>query len=127
MHIKKFEAGTMEEAIGMVKSELGPDAVIMSTKTSRKGIASFGLFGAPSVEVTAALDRSPAQLQRGDAGSPGSGRMGMPAVSGRFMARFISASQPMALETLRQTTAMAGMPYCSMPKSTAGSAASIIV
>lgn len=60
MQIRKFEGRTMAEAIKHVKSELGSDAVILSTKNTNKGLSgSFGLFGAPMVEVTAALDRNP--------------------------------------------------------------------
>jgi len=70
MHIKKFEAATMAEAIVMVKDELGPDAVILSTKSTKKGLSTFGIFGAPSVEVTAALDRSVAARERGTAERP---------------------------------------------------------
>ncbi len=54
MQIKTFEAKTMAEALTNVKNEMGPDAVIISTKNTRKGAGSFGLFGVPKVEVTAA-------------------------------------------------------------------------
>ena len=52
MQVKKFEAPTIAEALKLVKTELGPDAIILSTKTHRKG---FGLLSKPSVEVTAAV------------------------------------------------------------------------
>lgn len=55
MQIKTFEAKTMAEALTNVKNEMGPDAVIISTKNTRKGAGSFGLFGVPNVEVTAAM------------------------------------------------------------------------
>ncbi len=51
MNIKKFEARTMKEALEMVKSQLGPDAVILSAKDVTKG---FGLGGIKSIEITAA-------------------------------------------------------------------------
>ncbi len=57
MQIKKYEAVDMPSAIRMIKSELGPEAVILSTRQLRKGKGHFGLFGRPMVEVTAAADR----------------------------------------------------------------------
>ena len=51
MNIKKFEARSMKEALEMVKTQLGPDAVILSAKEVSKG---FGLGGVKSIEITAA-------------------------------------------------------------------------
>ena len=47
MQVKKYQAGTIKEAVAMVKGVLGPDAMILSTKKVRKPGES-GLF-----EVTA--------------------------------------------------------------------------
>lgn len=67
MQIRKYEARTMAEALSLVKSELGPDAVILSTGNKRRGAGSFGLFGTPMVEITAALDRNPsARMEKRD-------------------------------------------------------------
>ena len=52
MQVKKFEAKTMKDALEMVKSTLGPEAIILSAKDSHRG---FGLMGERSVEVTAAV------------------------------------------------------------------------
>jgi flagellar biosynthesis protein FlhF len=52
MQVKKFEARTMKEALEMVKSELGPDAIILSARDNNK---SYGLVGDGSVEITAAV------------------------------------------------------------------------
>lgn len=65
MQIRKFEARTMTEALSLVKKEFGPDAVILSTGSSRQGTGSFGLFGSPMVEITAALDRNPPAGMKG--------------------------------------------------------------
>lgn len=55
MIIKKYNAKTKEEAMLMVKEELGPDAIVMNIKTiSPKGILS--IFKKSRVEVTAAID-----------------------------------------------------------------------
>jgi len=56
MKIKTFQALTMGEALRLIKQELGPDAVILSSKQVRKGGGMFGLFGRPMVEVAAAVD-----------------------------------------------------------------------
>jgi flagellar biosynthesis protein FlhF len=55
MRVKKFEAKSMKEALQMVKTELGPDAVILAARDNRK---SFGLAGETSVEVTAAVSEN---------------------------------------------------------------------
>ncbi len=56
MIVKRFEAVDMQEALKLIKSEMGSNAVILSTKSIRKGGGSFGLFGRPMIEVTAAVD-----------------------------------------------------------------------
>lgn len=52
MQVKKFEAKSMKEALEMVKTHLGPEAIILSAKDTHRG---FGLMGEKSVEVTAAV------------------------------------------------------------------------
>ncbi|RZA07653.1 MAG: hypothetical protein EOP11_07065, partial [Proteobacteria bacterium] len=52
MQVKKFEAPTMAEALKTIKRELGPEAIILSTKHLKSG---FGLMSKASVEVTAAV------------------------------------------------------------------------
>ena len=55
MQVKKFEARSMKEALEMIKSQLGPDAIILSAKEITKG---FGLGGEKSIEVTAAFSEA---------------------------------------------------------------------
>jgi len=57
MHVKRFEAADMAEALRLVKHELGPNAIILSTRQIKKGGGTFGIFGRSFVEVTAAVDR----------------------------------------------------------------------
>src|SRR4029078_7705707 len=52
MQVKKFEAPTIQEALEVIKRELGPEAIILSTKKLKKA---FGLMNRESVEVTAAV------------------------------------------------------------------------
>jgi flagellar biosynthesis protein FlhF len=56
MKIKTFQAMTMTDALRTIKDELGPDAVILSTKSVKQQSGMFGLFGRTVVEVTAAID-----------------------------------------------------------------------
>lgn len=57
MKIKKYEAGTEQEAMIKIKEELGKDAVILNIKRiNPKGF--FKLFNKPKVEVTAAYDEN---------------------------------------------------------------------
>jgi flagellar biosynthesis protein FlhF len=55
MRIKRYEAPTIQEALVKVKRDLGPEAVILYTKTFRKG-GVLGLFGRPMAEITAGVD-----------------------------------------------------------------------
>ena len=55
MKIKKFFGASTYEAILKMKKELGPDAVILNTRTVReKGI--FGFLKKPKVEIVAAFE-----------------------------------------------------------------------
>jgi flagellar biosynthesis protein FlhF len=62
MQVKRFEGTDMQEVLRLVKHELGPHAIILSTRQVRKGRGSFGMFGRPMVEVTAAVDREAENL-----------------------------------------------------------------
>lgn len=55
MRIRRYVAGTMQQAVAMVKADFGDDAVILHTKRFRRG-GLFGLFGVPKVEVIAAVE-----------------------------------------------------------------------
>lgn len=55
MLVKTFQATTMSEALRLVKAELGPDAMILSTKKEKTG-GILGFFCKPVYRVTAAID-----------------------------------------------------------------------
>ena len=57
MELKKFYANDMGEALAQIKSELGSDAVIISSKyvRSKKGI--FGMFSKRMIEVVASFEK----------------------------------------------------------------------
>lgn len=61
MQIKKFEARSMKEALELVKTQLGPDAVILSAREVTKG---FGLGGEKSIEITAAYSENVLQHKK---------------------------------------------------------------
>ena len=54
MQVKVFESSDMASGLKMIKKELGPDALILSTKTIRSG--KLGLLSKPRLEITAAID-----------------------------------------------------------------------
>lgn len=56
MQIKRYEAKNMTTALRMIKGELGPEAVILSARSIRKGKGFFGSLKYAGVEVTAAVD-----------------------------------------------------------------------
>lgn len=55
MLVKTFQAPSMAEALRMVKAELGPDAMILSTKKEKTG-GILGFFSKQAYRVTAAID-----------------------------------------------------------------------
>lgn len=61
MLVKTFQSATMAEALRMVKAELGPNAMILSTKKEKSG-GILGFFSKTVYRVTAAIDpaRKPA-------------------------------------------------------------------
>ncbi|MFQ5513742.1 MAG: flagellar biosynthesis protein FlhF [Myxococcota bacterium] len=56
MQVKTFEAVDMKQALQLVKQELGPRAVIVSSRTVRRDGGMFGLLGRKVLEVTAAVE-----------------------------------------------------------------------
>ncbi|WP_447977059.1 flagellar biosynthesis protein FlhF [Candidatus Nitrospira bockiana] len=70
MKIKTFQALTMQDALKAIKAELGPEAVIISTKQVSQGTSRFGLLSRTMVEVTAAVDVEPARPARGRVDQP---------------------------------------------------------
>jgi flagellar biosynthesis protein FlhF len=61
MQVKRYEAVDMNEALRLIKEDLGPDAVILSSRKVTKGGGKFGVFGRPVVEVTAAVGSAAAR------------------------------------------------------------------
>jgi len=62
MQIKKFEAQNMSEALRLIKQEFGADAVILSVRKIENGKSILGLSRGNGVEVTAATDVQPANM-----------------------------------------------------------------
>lgn len=59
MKVKTFHALTMQDAIRSIKAELGPDAVILSSKEVRHGGRLMSYFNKPLLEVMAAAEDDP--------------------------------------------------------------------
>lgn len=64
MRVKTFEAASMQEALDIVKKEMGEEAFILSTRTRRKP-AALGLGEEAVIEVTAAVDEAQTGTQVG--------------------------------------------------------------
>lgn len=56
MKVKTFHALTMQDAIRAIKQELGPDAIILSSKEVQQGGRLLRLFNKPVLEVMAAAE-----------------------------------------------------------------------
>jgi flagellar biosynthesis protein FlhF len=63
MQIKRFEAKNMTTALRLIKDELGPDAVVLSARSLRKGKGFFGSMKYAGVEITAAIDNQRLPMQ----------------------------------------------------------------
>ena len=57
MKVKTFHALTMQDAMRAIKEELGPDAIILSSKEVREGGRLLRAFNRPVLEVMAASDQ----------------------------------------------------------------------
>jgi flagellar biosynthesis protein FlhF len=56
MQLKRYFAATVADALALVRAELGPDALVLSTRVApSRGVRKF--LGATGVEVTAAVER----------------------------------------------------------------------
>jgi flagellar biosynthesis protein FlhF len=63
MQYKRYEARTLKEALTQVRQELGPNALILSTRSFRKERGILSLMGRPWTEVTAAADPGAAECK----------------------------------------------------------------
>lgn len=63
MHLKRYRRETVQEALRAVRDDLGPDALVLSTRVvPARGVR--GWLGARLVEVTAAAERPPVSEER---------------------------------------------------------------
>ncbi|MBF0475618.1 MAG: flagellar biosynthesis protein FlhF [Deltaproteobacteria bacterium] len=76
MEIKRYEAITMEEALRLVKEDLGSSAILLSSRELRDGKGQFGGFGRPMVEVTAASESDVSAMRRRRSKRPAAGAAG---------------------------------------------------
>ncbi len=58
MELKKFYADNMQEALKKIKTELGPDAIIISSKMVRPQKGLRGVFSKKIIEVVASFDET---------------------------------------------------------------------
>lgn len=63
MHIKKFTADNMKQAMSQVKLELGDDAIILQTKKVNTG-GFLGFFKKERIEVLAAVENDPVKMKK---------------------------------------------------------------
>ena len=73
MKIKKYEVTDMKEALRQIKQDLGPEAVILTTRKISK-TSGLGLFSKEMLEVTAAVDYEKKVIKRRDNPVPEQGK-----------------------------------------------------
>ena len=54
MNLKRYRVKNIKEALAFIKRDLGPDALIVSTRQVKEGKGAFGMFSKTMLEVTAA-------------------------------------------------------------------------
>ena len=54
MNLKRYRVNNIKEALKFIKRDLGPDALIVSTRQVKEAKGAFGMFGKTMLEVTAA-------------------------------------------------------------------------
>ncbi len=64
MQIKTYQAIDMAEAITRIKAELGPNAIILSSRKIKNPNGGYGILARPLIEVTAAADEEVRQDQQ---------------------------------------------------------------
>jgi flagellar biosynthesis protein FlhF len=63
MHLKRYRRETVKDALRAVREELGPDALVLSTRTvTATGVR--GLIGRREIEITAAAERHEVPVER---------------------------------------------------------------
>lgn len=94
MKVKIFHAVTMQDAMRAIKEELGPDAIILSSKEVREGGRLLRVFNRPVLEIMAAAEQEtpPTQLKATDQ----TGERPAPHA-------LAQAPSPIALQTFQQT------------------------
>ncbi|MFQ5692169.1 MAG: hypothetical protein ACE5IM_03880, partial [Nitrospinota bacterium] len=102
MRVKTFEASDIQEALRRVKLEMGPGAVIVSTRHVRRGGTPFGIFGKPHVEITAALPSGSDPSGSEDDDRPSAGGNGRPLLSAAA-SRLIAGPEPPEPEAVAAT------------------------
>lgn len=63
MHLKRYRRKTLQEALRAVRGELGPDALVLSTREVM-ALGLRGWVGRREIEITAAADRPPVSADR---------------------------------------------------------------
>ena len=104
MQIKRFEAASTQEAFLKIKNELGPDAVVLSTRKLRSGRV-------PLFEVTAAVDERPEGRREKPLPLPAGAPQAAPARGDEETLASTLRRDVEEIKTLLAETAMRPFPY----------------
>jgi flagellar biosynthesis protein FlhF len=104
VQIKRFEAASTQEALLKIKNELGPDAVVLSTRKLRSGRV-------PLFEVTAAVDERPEGPREKPHPMPAGTPQAAPARGDEETLAFALRRELEEIKTLLAETATRPFPY----------------
>ena len=95
MKVKIFHALTMQDAMRAIKEELGPDAIILSSKEVHEGGRLLRVFNRPVLEIMAAAEQEAQQPAHPKDGPQTGDRLVAPGAA--------QPPSPIALQTFQQT------------------------
>lgn len=98
MQVKVFEATDMASGLRKIRRELGPDALILSTRTIKSG--RLGVLGKECLEITAAIDNQWPEHKTPPPSSPGSQKY-----TGNTQTRAYENAQALAAQFQRSSQA----------------------
>lgn len=111
MKVRTFYAASMQEAISAIKQELGPDAVILSSRRVRKWGNAFGVLRSSALEVMAAIEEE--TIESADHGRHGAARDEAPSTVRQ-------EAEPSFERSFQAVLNDAAQPASSSPKSNGG-------
>jgi flagellar biosynthesis protein FlhF len=124
MHLKRYKRETVQDALRAVREELGPTALVLSTRVvAASGVR--GWLGRRMVEVTAAADGAAVSEDRQPAGEPSEEQRAVNAIAARLVAAGLDADLAREVAEAHPAHGRRGATVQSLRRTMAGQLASL--